>query len=130
MGWLTSMHGEVNFCGEQVGPNIALSIAANKQDLVAAEGRAERAVPDDRSRAFAQTVGAAYYRTSAKTGAGIEQAFTQTAQEAFKHHQAKKASTAASTTQQTGRSAALLPPGTARQPINLENKASRPSSCC
>lgn len=67
------MHGEVNFCGEQVGPNIALSIAANKQDLVAAEGRAERAVPDDRSRAFAQTVGAAYYRTSAKTGAGIEQ---------------------------------------------------------
>mmetsp|Transcript_6920 Transcript_6920/g.20047 ORF Transcript_6920/g.20047 Transcript_6920/m.20047 type:complete len:215 (-) Transcript_6920:2930-3574(-) len=87
---------------QMVGPNIALSIAANKQDLVAAEGRAERAVPDDRSRAFAQTVGAAYYRTSAKTGAGIEQAFTQTAQEAFKHHQAKKASTAASTTQQTG----------------------------
>jgi Ras family len=50
-----------------VGQDIALSIAANKQDLP------DRAVPDERSRGFAAAVGAAYYRTSAKTGAGIEQ---------------------------------------------------------
>lgn len=51
----------------QVGRDIALAIAANKQDLPG------RAVPDEQSRGFAAAVGAAYYRTSAKTGAGIEQ---------------------------------------------------------
>lgn len=50
-----------------MGHDITLSIAANKQDLP------DRAVPDERSRGFAAAVGAAYYRTSAKTGAGIEQ---------------------------------------------------------
>lgn len=54
----------------QVGHDIALAIAANKQDLP------ERVVPDEKSRGFAAAVGAAYYRTSAKTGAGIEQVWT------------------------------------------------------
>ncbi len=53
-----------------MGHDIALAIAANKQDLP------ERVVPDEKSRGFAAAVGAAYYRTSAKTGAGIEQVWT------------------------------------------------------
>lgn len=69
---------------QMVGHDIALSIAANKQDLP------DRAVPDERSRGFASTVGAAYYRTSAKTGAGIEQAFAETAKAALKHHLSKR----------------------------------------
>lgn len=56
----------------QVGRNIPLTIAANKQDLL--NPRTEGGVPDERSRAFAESVGAAYFRTSARTGVGIEQA--------------------------------------------------------
>ena len=51
----------------QVGHDIPLSIAANKQDLQ------DRAVPDERSQSFAAAAGAMYFRTSAKTGTGIEQ---------------------------------------------------------
>lgn len=67
--WVSSTRRLINFGNvPQVGHDIALSIAANKQDL---PDRA--AVPDEKSRGFAAAVGAAYYRTSAKTGAGIEQ---------------------------------------------------------
>ena len=50
-------------CSTQVGPDIVLAIAANKEDLAS-----QRAVPEAESRAFAEAIGASHHGTSAKTG--------------------------------------------------------------
>ena len=54
----------------QVGPDIVITIAANKCDL-----EKERNVPDAVIAAYAQQVGASYFNTSAKTGSGLDKAF-------------------------------------------------------
>ena len=54
----------------QVGPDIVITIAANKCDL-----EKERSVPEAVIAAYAQQVGASYFNTSAKTGSGLDKAF-------------------------------------------------------
>lgn len=67
----------------QVGPDIIVTIAANKCDL---EG--ERSVTDAVVAAFAKEAGASYFNTSAKTGSGLEQAFQDIAKRAMlKQHE-------------------------------------------
>jgi small GTP-binding protein len=53
-----------------LNPRAAILIAANKQDLVE-----QRAVSEDEVSRAAAELGAAYFPTSAKTGAGVEEAF-------------------------------------------------------
>ena len=54
----------------QVGPNIVLAIAANKQDL-----RKDQAVSDAELAKYAASIGALYAGTSAKTGQGLVEIF-------------------------------------------------------
>lgn len=112
---------------QMVGKDIPLTIAANKQDLLTP--RMEGGVPDERSRAFAGSVGAAYFRTSARTGAGIEQAFTQTAQEALKYHVGKRAAAAGSS--QTGIASMRQQSGDCGGVnLNEQRQSAAKSSCC
>ena len=53
-----------------VGPSISLAIAGNKCDL-----ESKRHVPADVAQAYADEVGALHVLTSAKTGAGLHDAF-------------------------------------------------------
>jgi len=63
---------------QMVGPDIVITIAANKCDL-----EKERSVPDAVVAAFAQQVGASYFNTSAKTGSGLDKAFRDIARRAL-----------------------------------------------
>lgn len=61
-----------------VGTNIALTIAGNKVDLVK-----KRQVNEKEAVAFAKSVGAAHYHTSAKQNKGLEDAFQDLAASTF-----------------------------------------------
>jgi GTPase SAR1 family protein len=70
-----------------VGPDIVITIAANKCDL-----EKERSVPDAVIAAYARQVGASYFNTSAKTGSGLDKAFQDIAKRALQQQQEKLAS--------------------------------------
>eukprot|EP00884_Botryococcus_braunii_P017335 jgi/Botrbrau1/4285/Bobra.0390s0025.1 len=103
-----------------VGPDIALTLAANKQDL---EG--DRAVPDADSRSFAQLIGAGYATTSAKTGEGLTQAFLETARRAVVAQKSKTAASKAS-----GAGLGTRKQGTIVVADDVPQAPKRASSCC
>lgn len=72
---------------QMVGPDIVITIAANKCDL-----EKERSVPDAVIAAYARQVGASYFNTSAKTGSGLDKAFQDIAKRALQQQQEKLAS--------------------------------------
>ncbi|KAL3159190.1 Ras- protein Rab-21 [Trebouxia sp. C0010 RCD-2024] len=53
-----------------VGPSIVIAIAANKQDL-----RKQQVVSSTESEAYAASIGALHFSTSAKTGEGLQDIF-------------------------------------------------------
>lgn len=110
---------------QMVGPDIPLSIVANKQDLkyLGSEG----GVPDDHSRGFAASVGATYCRTSARTGSGIEHAFMCTAKEALAYHKRKQADIPQG--RQNIGMALHQPPGGGTT-LNQQRQSAPNSSCC
>ena len=70
----------------QVGPDIVVTIAANKCDL-----EKERSVPDAVVAAYAKDARASYFNTSAKTGSGLEQAFLDIAKRVMEKQHEKAA---------------------------------------
>lgn len=72
----------------QVGPDIVVTIAANKCDL-----ESSRSVPDAVIAAYAKEAGASYFNTSAKTGSGLEQAFMDIAKRVLEKQHEKAART-------------------------------------
>lgn len=54
----------------QVGPSIVIAIAANKQDL-----QKQQVVSSAESAAYAASISALHYGTSAKTGDGLQDIF-------------------------------------------------------
>jgi GTPase SAR1 family protein len=74
----------------QVGPDIVITIAANKCDL-----EKERSVPDAVIAAYAQQVGASYFNTSAKTGSGLEKVFQDIGRRALQRQHEKLARSSA-----------------------------------
>ncbi len=70
----------------QVGPDIVVTIAANKSDL-----EKERSVPDAVVAAYAKDSGASYFNTSAKTGSGLELAFLDIAKRVMEKQHEKAA---------------------------------------
>ena len=63
--------------GCRTGKDIALVLAGNKVDM-----ERSRAVPLDESEAYAASIGAALFGTSAKLNRGVEQAFMAIARSA------------------------------------------------
>lgn len=55
---------------QMVGPSIVIAIAANKQDL-----RKQQVVSSTESEAYAASIGALHFSTSAKTGEGLQDIF-------------------------------------------------------
>lgn len=70
----------------QVGPDIVLAIAANKQDL-----RKDMAVSDDELAMYAASIGALHAGTSAKTGEGLTEIFQALAERIAAQHSSKHA---------------------------------------
>lgn len=68
----------------QVGPNIVLAIAANKQDL-----RKHQAVSDAQLAEYAALIGALHFGTSAKTGEGLTDIFEAIANSVAEQHREK-----------------------------------------
>lgn len=75
---------------QMVGPDIVITIAANKCDL-----EQERSVPDAVIAEYAQQVGASYFNTSAKTGAGLDKAFQDIGKRALQRQHEKLARSSA-----------------------------------
>ena len=70
----------------KVGPDIVLTIAANKSDL-----EKERSVPEEVVKEYATSIGAAHFSTSAKTGAGLELAFQDLAHRCLEQQRERQA---------------------------------------
>jgi small GTP-binding protein len=56
----------------QANPNIVIALAGNKLDLAASA----RAVPTEEAEAYAAESGLLFFETSAKTGEGVVEVFT------------------------------------------------------
>ncbi len=69
-----------------VGPNIAIAIAGNKSDL-----ERNRAVKSEDAIAYAESVGALHFLTSAKTDKNLLETFSQLAQKMMNDRQKKNA---------------------------------------
>lgn len=69
----------------QVGPNIVLAIAANKQDL-----RKDQAVSDNELAVYAASIGALHAGTSAKTGEGLTEIFQALADRVAAQHRSQQ----------------------------------------
>jgi small GTP-binding protein len=76
-GWITELHNKAS-------PDLILSIAANKSDLVQDPSLA--CVPPEEAERFAAAHNATLFHTSAKTGKGIEALFTDLAQKVLEAH--------------------------------------------
>lgn len=70
----------------QVGPDIVITIAANKCDL-----EKQRSVPEATIAAYSSEIGASHFNTSAKTGAGLEEAFVDLAKRCLERQHAQLA---------------------------------------
>lgn len=57
----------------QANPNIVIALAGNKLDLASAS----RAVPTEEAEAYAAESGLLFFETSAKTGEGVVEVFTE-----------------------------------------------------
>jgi small GTP-binding protein len=67
--WYSEMRQHIDY-------NLTVVVVANKEDLVLQEK-----VPLEEAKEFADSIGAMYFRTSAKTNAGITEMFMQIAQQ-------------------------------------------------
>ncbi|KXS14766.1 ras-domain-containing protein [Gonapodya prolifera JEL478] len=69
--WVKELHRQAN-------PNIVIALVGNKLDLVVSSG-VPRAVDAEEARVYAEEMGLLWFETSAKTGEGVSEVFTEIA---------------------------------------------------
>ncbi|KAL5535313.1 VPS21 [Sanghuangporus sanghuang] len=136
----------------QANPNIVIALAGNKLDLVqpkspaadgtsidgdepddatatpgeagAAESEVPRAVPTEEAQAYAQEAGLLFFETSAKTGEGVVELFTDIAKKIPIEHILASSRGAGRNGGPSGRGAAN------QQGVNLEESAAKGKDAC